>query len=180
MSPMGAPGIVKERVQKICYAFDTEKKALVKMLSWAWTGVKSRVFIIINFSTVCSIEKSDTIYVSKQFRGERRGDKKLLDCQKSGYDSGRYARVVKVGTRRDISPTDGLLLEQLPTPYFPPLNYGGGGFFGSGSSPVSSCLWCMFLSFTHPRKAVLLYKRISLIRVCVNNILYIFFIAYHS
>jgi len=33
MSPMGAPGIVKERVQKICNAFDTEKKALVKMLS---------------------------------------------------------------------------------------------------------------------------------------------------
>jgi len=44
----------------------------------------------------------------------------LHGCQKSGYDSGGYERVVKVGTRRDISPTDGLLLEQLPTPYFPP------------------------------------------------------------
>jgi len=33
MSPMGAPGIVKERVRKICYTFDMEKKALVKMLS---------------------------------------------------------------------------------------------------------------------------------------------------
>jgi len=33
MSPMGAPGIVKERVRKICYTFDTAKKALVKMLS---------------------------------------------------------------------------------------------------------------------------------------------------
>jgi len=32
---MGAPGIVKERVRKICYTFDMEKKALVKMLSWA-------------------------------------------------------------------------------------------------------------------------------------------------
>lgn len=65
------------------------------------------------FILFCSspIRKSDAIYIRGRSRGEGRGNEKLRGC----HDCSRAIMDVSRSEHADnISPTDGLLLEQLP------------------------------------------------------------------
>lgn len=137
--------------------------------------------------------------------GGGRGDEKLHGCQDGIHQKNEYVvSGIEMSKERDISPTDRLLLEQLPTTSSPLIpqstqshimsgeNYGNEGRrFGSGSLPgLFLFVMYVFVARTplkHVYSMIIARVRFSNIRthiICTRIICCIFYliflIAYHS